>query len=1145
MVKKIKKKGRYLDSNPSITFKNWLIKKGSLSTEELIGLINEIRCTSRNLIVANYIVMELFQVPIFKSAFDNLLKNRDFEVDLFNLNTLIESSIDDSLHFVSTLITHYSKECSFFVQERKVLEKALLDENYNVVECQLDKIIENCGQSIWTVSTYFSSLFFQQKDKELLDFRNSLPEELSRKSSGTIIYEFLKSRSTATHESYIQSLGRQLEDLRVHGYENLEDYFRFISNFNPTDSYADLRVIISNCSVKRIPDLYTYFIRIFRYCLLHGIELEKTFKMISEVQDQINDDELTLLLNKYQSSYDGNIGQEKYLKEISNQYISGDLVRVIKSCDTLFKEHPNLSFLYEIVSKSITSNDDLQSYPPMVKKIITRFYQLNNKNDIDTSLKELKLIFLNLKQFDWAYHIRAQFEKYAFKSRESISTCYSFADSTQVRISPFDLKFLSSIKSKTVREILCSYWEGNIFIQEFLGSSTQDTIDFSNNIPSWRSIKGKAEFLFLSGEYNESLALFNKLEHISEPQLCQQEIRARVVDCYYKNEDYKYAIKEMSICLLHGIEPALLPLKTISKYIISHIKRNKDIELLEACAISLHYFNLKYPTTNVTQEISNIVENLLFEIGINNHSELNPLSWPLSHFLLSKVMTVDVMDGLITFFHSDADIYKTRLDICSTYIKENPKHDFIKDISFITNEYNSVFNRLILFICSSDINEGRIKIEKEALKVLLIEEYAEGLEQLDRNVAIEDVKFVEIKNNDKFDVTVTGSDTVNTLAELLLSIYREYTVNKLHGLDNCLNLRFRHGEVRNHLWSPLRKQGLAGRKAANNKFSVDEVFEDYRLFNEESLSHAKTSLSNFLVEIEKDIYSFRGKCNADSVDLVGEDERFFQYILAPQNIIDFVELFSVGKSFESLVDSVFVWLDDQTESILTELRTVALNELKEKMLLKFDKLLTEVEFAPLAFKQKVSLARSEIAERIDDMSAWFEWAEEPSSPFNFGAVYEKSSELVESLYPSIRINKVFKDDTHILIKPANFTTLVTVLSLAIENSTRHCGLSIELDLSVSIKKCGSSYILEVRNSISKEVFKTLSSRIDVMNDELSSNNSDKASKDTGSGLFKIKSLLANRVKVKANISVALKQDEYKLIIQIIDGEGLLYENSDS
>ncbi len=77
----------------------------------------------------------------------------------------------------------------------------------------------------------------------------------------------------------------------------------------------------------------------------------------------------------------------------------------------------------------------------------------------------------------------------------------------------------------------------------------------------------------------------------------------------------------MSISLLHGIEPALLPLKTISKYIISHIKRNNDIELLEACAISLHYFNLKYPTTNVTQEISNIVENLLFEIGIKNHSE--------------------------------------------------------------------------------------------------------------------------------------------------------------------------------------------------------------------------------------------------------------------------------------------------------------------------------------------------------------------------------------------------------------------------------------------------------------------------------------------------------------------------------------------
>lgn len=270
---KKKKKGTYLDSNPSLKYKKWLSCKGSLSVEELVELVDEIRRTSRSIIVANYIIDELFQVPVFRHAFTSLLTCRDYEVDCFQFNTISESSIDDNLHFISILISQYSEECNFFVKERGVLEKAFLEENFDLVQSQLSKIVESCGQSIWSISTHFSKLFFQQKDKELLGFRNSLPDDLSQPSSTTIVYEFLKSRSTATYESYSQSLGRQLEDLRLHGYKNLEDYFRFISNFNPTDLYYDLRIIISCCSAKRIPDLYTYFLRIFRYCLIHGIPI--------------------------------------------------------------------------------------------------------------------------------------------------------------------------------------------------------------------------------------------------------------------------------------------------------------------------------------------------------------------------------------------------------------------------------------------------------------------------------------------------------------------------------------------------------------------------------------------------------------------------------------------------------------------------------------------------------------------------------------------------------------------------------------------------------------------------------------------------------------------------------------------------------
>ncbi len=1143
--KSMKLKGGQVDFDNYLTYKNLIDGSSVFKDENVIEIISNVRKKARNQSVANNIFNDLMKIGKFKDAVTSIVKSTDLDVRKYTLNAIDSSSIDENIEFIVILLSHYIDELKYLVNKKNIIQSEIFkneNENENEISVHIDELVERCGLGVWCVSNKMSHLYFTGQDEKVVDFRSKIPANLDKFSEAALIYECSKSRSTVTYESYLQSINRQLEDIRFYGFKFLEDHLKFNSLFEPNDSYEDLRVLISISSLNRLPDLYFFLIRILKYCFIHIIKVERTLRLLSRFYKSIGDNELDIIVEKHNGDYLSSSNNEELLKSIIDSYIKGEHSQVQSRSLQALNSSPNLTVIYEIISKSKNSYDIDLSLPPLVSRIIHLYSNLDEKKDVEQSVKELKLIFLNLKHFDWAYHIKAKIDRFSFNGHYTSSKNYAFADSSQIKIIPFDHYGLQNIHNIYGLAKINDYYRGydaaRLTLCHLFNSSEYEQTD----IPEWRMLKLKAENYFHKKDYENSLKLYEILLDDTPVETCHFELNSRLIESYFLNEQYDLSLVKLAKSLLDGHEPSIYPLSAFASYIKDNVAFDANSEILEAASIILYFYNIKHPKDDVTQYLSNIVEQLIISIGIDSSQKLKIENWSSSIFILSHVMTIDVMDGFIMLFDDDIEMYTAKLNICSSLLGS----DFVKDSKkyyiHITNEYRSTFNRMVLHICNSDLNEGRINIDKESLKVLLLDELTTVFENLDRNVTIKDIKLVN-SGAEKNEAILSGNRTIGALGDCILQIAKEYTINKLHGLDNCLNLRFRHGEIANHLRSPLRKHGIAGVKISETEFNVDEVFQDYTLFNENNLEKAKSAHSIFLTKLNQAILEFRNRCSADTADFISDAGKFFNYSLSIDLINGFVNDFSKGKQIDAVIESVFSWMDDYTEKHLYEIRTKHIPALGDVFNSLFDNLVKELDAAPNAYYRKLNLARSELNERLAELKVWFDWSAEPSSPFNFGAVVEKSFQIVSSLYPTTDLKKSFTDTVNILIKPSFFTTLVTIFTLAIENAAKHCGFSHKIDVDVKVSVSDNQLIIQLNNPITQNAYEVMSRKISVINSDLADNFGDRAAHDSGSGIFKVKTLLVDRLKLDADLHIKLESNVFLLQITIYGISKLAYENS--
>ncbi len=1142
-----KKKGTALlfkKRQASLDLKRVTGKYDVLPENELLELCLKVRGDSTSSAQANRIYQSYLDDEKFIKSIRSLYIKHDYDIDGHKvLSCRGDATVDDSLSWVAITLTKFTDEIKFFINSKGIIERAMLLGDYGLVNEELKKIETYLGKSIWGVSTYLSGLYFANKDNHVVEFSSNISDAISEQSKVKISYEAGKSRSSSTYDYYLNSLDRQQEDLRIKGLKDYGDYFKFTNDFDPSHVHSSFTNIVASYTCSRLCDLYVFFIRALKYCYIHGIEIPKTLEVTKQLFASIDDPELQVILRRYdvKESLEFDLNHDSRYLNVVDMYLAENYDGAVKAARSLLSVSPSYSILYEIVAKSLIFSEEELGLDGPVAEIVESISNIQKKVDVNLNIRKISKIFLNLNQFDWSFSLKPIFNKFK-ANRANNELCYLFSDSTHVVFNPFDFKDVGKFFRDS--DLVSLTDVGFKYVEEFIDVAC-DYREDKGILSDWRYFKTRADFSFHLNDHVDAIKFYSKINECKCANCCLQENNSRLLKSYFLNGQYELVIQKLAEALLMKVNPFLFPIKEVAEYILSVIRKNSDVGLLEACAIVLHFYNIHLDEKDVTQDISNISENLLSVIGIDNLEELDVSSWKLNPFLLTHVLSVDVMDGFIFLLDGGVDVYRARINICSSLLanKDLLKNDIDKD--YIINELNSSFNRMVLYFALSESSNGRISVEKESLKLILVEELKDDYLALDIHKRDRsEIKEIIISEEEK-RLTISGSEFHMLLLRMLDRILEQYTSNKLYGLDNSLNVGIRHGGLFNHIWAPMKRNEIAGSKLKNDEFSTGDILGDFKLLNKEVANKISSSVSSFISEVEKEILYFRNSCYVDTSEFANKDDRFFKYKRGRSLLDLLISSYDKGYTLSEMIDLIFDSLDVTTLNNFESIRNRDLLDLKNNIDRYFVSVIAEIDLAPRSLIDRLRITKYEINTRINELKQWFDWTLEPSSPFFFGAAYVKANDLVSALYPYSKVMDSNEDMTSILLDGKFFTSFVTIFSLLQENIVRHSGYTsvVYFDNNVYFDEY-DVLTIECKNKVKVDDVDILKAKVLEINENLGNNIIDRASHDTGSGIYKIKSILNSKLKVENSISISVEDDFFVVFIKIIDIASLRYNKGE-
>ncbi|WP_337167164.1 hypothetical protein [Vibrio parahaemolyticus] len=1066
---------------------------------------------------AQYALDELLKLDFAESLYRERYIRYDNNIFDNGRFPLIESSNEsDLINWFSSFINFFSFEINQFVILRDKFYQCLLLEEYSKSKQLIIEIEEKFGKSLWSISAALSLDNFNddidtfaEKEKEY----NSVEDKLSKT---ILLYSVAKASSLVSPERYNFSLGKMIEEMRLRGNRQGEESVLFRHNFDPAYDYKGIKRIINHDCDSRLLDMYSVFLRSLAFLYIKKTDLSEAKDSLISLKSAINDRALSKLIDRV-LNVDCFDDIDKIHIEVSKNYYKGNYLEVISLCEGVLLERPYLSAFYEPYAKSLVHlNKTDCKLVGKLKTIIEIMCKIIRGESESVNNKLLTKIFHTLSYTHWSYSISAFLDTYSSELTNKVICSYDFNDSTSVRLSLFsmrDMKEEADLKDYEYEDYLM-----------------------------WRKVKLSADFNFYVGNYPEAIAEYRSLYQEIKNDGRGTSILARVAESYFLNGDINNAIVITSNEIREGRSINEYPLAPMADKIAKICKFSDDNFLLENYAIILNRHNRTVKPEYV-QVVSNICENLLENYGIYSSEDFKNNFDKFSMVLLYDVFTTDVLDGMAIIFSSTQDYLLTRLSILQYISKTSDDKEVNQRAS---TEYKGVYQKLIAAVCSMFSGEGKISVDHAQLKAIITENVSQELSQLKE---IKDRQLghlpypeqrLDADNNDEIEYELVKDEFHNKLHLLLLYILDEYTVNKLYGIDQSLNVGIRHGGIVNWLWSPLRSNNIAANKLSDGKFVADSAWKnklaiDFNYYRDDVLDSIFEKILDFNKEISQLILKTKNRVHVSTGEFI-EKDKLFNYYFKVDDIEDtgrYIDDFDA----DYLIDNVFEMLDLQTEDNMLSARVNFVPDLLSKIDALFNDFSSSIEkFNIEEVSNSIKNAHREIRDRVKAMEDWFDWQRGSAVDFKLAIALEKAKQVVEDIYKPLTLQLNGSCICNREFQGKHFSKVVSIFSLVLGNVCKHS--SDEEDItSVSYKIRGNNE--KVTISFSNDVMRVtdeIVGKINSINEEINKSFIDGATKEVGSGTYKIKRILSHEMQIKNQINVELKDKVFSIEIVLELGE---------
>ncbi|WP_342222707.1 hypothetical protein, partial [Yersinia enterocolitica] len=211
--------------------------------------------------------------------------------------------------------------------------------------------------------------------------------------------------------------------------------------------------------------------------------------------------------------------------------------------------------------------------------------------------------------------------------------------------------------------------------------------------------------------------------------------------------------------------------------------------------------------------------------------------------------------------------------------------------------------------------EGRIYVDKSSLKAKLINDVERELEILRGSDNKELNTYVELTDDHGIEYHTMSTPFMRDVFDLMMKVSDGYTIDKLYGIDQSLNVGIRHGGIVNLLWAPLKNNGIAALKSKDSKFIPNPVWRnDFGYYNKGFLDSIDKNLVFLNEKLNTIINDTKEKVHINTGEFI-ESAKVFNYAIE----IEFVEEMagSIDKiDGDTFIELIFNYLDEKTNDCL-------------------------------------------------------------------------------------------------------------------------------------------------------------------------------------------------------------------------------------
>jgi hypothetical protein len=1028
------------------------------------------------------------------------------------------------ISFEAKILGSFGAEIKDFIQLKNEFDTKILNSDLEESLEILNTIFERFGYSKWYVSSLLNLLYEKGKYLEIIEYNKKVFKEFDDKNYHSIskvplTYSGARCEKGISFDRFVFALQNQAEEFRLSKDFSRTETIEFETLFSPDVDYYYLSELLISNSTYNIIDRYLGFRRILASCALQNIQVEDARIYLNKMSEVVEDNVLNNILSSLNIKNISASDNDKKLVSVCDLYVQGLYTKVIDACEEILVESPSFTACIEIYIKSLMRLERKSKLNNLLGNLITKIISIYTERKNNRTIKELQKDFLRYSHCDWAYFIKLHYEKFSqCTTNEGIEKYYLFLDLQCSLFNPFSKSCIDFKESNIEQKNNISYL---LLRENKVLDNAPETVDKD------RLLKVESDKLFSEKNYAPAALKYHELSK-SKDALFKSNALSRVISCYFNMGEERTSITILSELIIEYGSTAQLPINIIGDYIISCEAECELSELIDR-AIILHVYNqVQHENKNI---LSLICEDIFEQKDIDLNGKINISNNDKELFLFSNILKESVIESF-DIFSSLEEVYIFRIMIIQELLNINSP---IIDKNELKNELFKVFEKLVKEKCLVECGLGRIEVDEHSIRGLMFQQFEDSIQLIRSSewhpISTED--FIDV-NHLSQDYTVSKNDFFNKTLDFYYKVRDEYTLNPVYGLDNFLNMNIRHGGIVNLLWFPIKKFKLAFLKNERGFYEREEYwFGQYPYLTPPNIALLSEAFERFSKTVDKHILQAKSWLHINTGEFNSND-KLFNFLTDADDIIKLCDSIRGNSSLDVIIDEVFTNLNEATNFSLNIIHKKIQEELTDNLANAFDKLLSDTQSITTfdELNRKIRLAQVELNEKIKDLLCWLDWKKEASQNFNLCLSIEAAKDMAKSLHPNYSINLNVETSTEFVIKGDAFRKLTTIFLIIIDNAVIHSGQKDEVTINVEIENSSDQTKLTISNKIIIKDPNTLITKIEHINDQINQDYILQANEEQGSGLFKIKKLLTNGLRIENWLEASLKDSIYSVKINV-------------